>query len=75
MVVKKKKRKPVKKKKLNEYFRLMLDAKKKNLESFIYKPKSGKHAGKTCKYVRKIVDFGKGKKKTKTPVYKFSKYV
>ena len=53
----KKKRKSRKGKKMNEFFRLLIDAKKKNAESFVYKGK---------KYKRKVGT----KKNPKLVVYK-----
>ena len=68
-------KKQVKKKRaLNEYFKLMLNAKAKNLESFKYTPKTGVDKGKCKLYIKKMIDFGKGKGKTKTAVYKYDKY-
>ena len=64
-------KKQVKKKRaLNEYFKLMLNAKAKNLESFKYTPTTGVDKGKCKLYVKKMAKLGK----VLQPVYKFDKY-
>tara|TARA_B100000131_G_C18085899_1_gene600131 strand:+ start:1452 stop:1667 length:216 start_codon:yes stop_codon:yes gene_type:complete len=62
---------------LNEYFKLMLNAKKKKLKSFVYTPKSGPDKGKKKLYerVEKHVKSKKNPKGMDVILYKFKKYI